>query len=226
MPEPDNYDFCNNDLEVHAGDRTRKHNWFGDLFTSEGLCTWSVCGVGDVRAWFAAANTYITGGHSNSFKQHFSRYKKSIQMQQGAASVEQNQVIEEAQKVLDEWANYAKHFRTGGGGPVGSSFQTGGYSWETSEDADPGGPENLDFLAGNTVFDLCVEIVDWYYGPASCLRNKFNLTKPDGMLGEAPGYGGVTKRPPSEDSSGGGLGVMEIGMMGLGAWVLLKALSE
>ena len=54
---------------------------------------------------------------------------------------------------------------------------------------------------------------------------QLNETKPDGMLQEAPGYGGVTQRPPAEKDAGG-LSVVEISAMGLGAWILLKALSE
>ena len=228
MAEPEGYVFCNNDLEVYAGDRTRKHGFFTTLggLTSEGLCEYSSCGVGDVRAWFGAANAYITGSHFNSFKSHFDRYRSNIQMAQGAPNIQQAQVIKEAQGIMDGWANYAKHYRRGGGGPVGEKIQPGGYSWESPDEADPAGPENFDFLSGSTVFALCKEIVDKYYGPASCMRDKFNVARPEGMLPEVPGYGGVTKRPGSGEPAPGGMGVMQIGMMGLGAWIVIKALSE
>jgi hypothetical protein len=225
MADPEDYVYCNNDLEVHAGDRTsyKTAGWWSTNMASEGMCNWSVCGAGDVRDWFAAANKYIRGD-GDSFKNHFDRYKSNIQMSQGAASVEQQQVIKEAQGVLDGWANYAKHFKTGGGGPVGSSFQTGGFSWEPPGDAEPEGPGVFDRLSGDQALELSREIVD-YYDSAACLRDKFNETRPDGMLHEAPGYGGVTKRPPSEAPSEG-MSVMQIGMMGLGAWIVIKALSE
>lgn len=215
MAEPGEY--CNNNLEVHAGDRTsyRTANWWSTNVASEGMCNWSICGSSDVYEWFAAATKYI----DEKFKPHFQRYKSNIQMTQGAASIEQKQVIQEAQTLLDTWANYSKHFRSGGGGPVGSSFRTGGYSWGTP--ADPGLPL---LMLGDYALELSREIVD-YFDAAACLRDKFNEARPEGMLPETPGYGGVTKRPPSAAPSEG-LGVMEIGMMGLGAWVLLKALSE
>ena len=225
MADPEDYVYCNNDLQVHAGDRTsyRTAGWWSTNAASEGMCNWSVCGAGDVRAWFAAANKYIRGS-GDSFKAHFERYKSNIQMSQGAASIEQQQVMKEAQSVLDGWANYAKHFKRGGGGPVGSSFQTGGFSWEPPEDADPEGPGFWDRLSGDEALELSREIVN-YYDSAACLRDKFNLTKPEGMLPEAPGYGGVTKRPEG-DAPSQGMGIMQVGMLGLGAWVLIKALSE
>lgn len=228
MAKPEGYIFCNNDLEVYAGDRTRKEGFWTTLggLTSEGLCEWSVCGAGDVRAWFGAANTYITGNHFDSFKSHFNRYRSNIQMAQGAPGVQQVQVIKEAQGILDAWANYAKHYRRGGGGPVGEKIQPGGYSWEPPDEANPEGPSNFDFLSGTTAFALCKEIVDKYYGPASCVRDKFNVSRPEGMLPETPGYGGVAKRPGDDEASSGGMGIMEVGMLGLGAWVLIKALSD
>ena len=230
MAEPEHYVYCNNDLEVHAGDRTsyKTAGWWSTNLASEGMCGGGVlCGATDVRQWFAAANKYIR----DKFKPHFDRYKSNIQMSQGAASIEQQQVMKEAQGVLDGWANYAKHYRRGGGGPVGASIQAGGYSWEAPNSADPEGPTATDFwwvtplTGGDIPLELSREIVD-YYDSAACLRDKFNLTKPEGMLPEAPGYGGVTKRPEGDAPSSGGMGIMEVGMLGLGAWVLLKALSE
>jgi len=226
MAEPDDYNFCYNDLEVKAGDRTsyKTSSWWQP---SDGLCDFAVCGAEDVRAWFAAADRYI----NKEFKPHFERYKSHIQMAQGAASVEQQQVIKEAQGVLDAWSDYAKHYRKGGGGPVGASFQPGGYSWESPEDADPAGPSMTDFFwvvpltGGIAPENLSREIVD-HFDKAACLRNKFNESKPEGMLPEIPGYGGSTKRPAQDDDSSGGMGITQIAVMGLGAWVLLKALSE
>ncbi len=86
MADPEDYVYCNNDLEVHAGDRTsyKTAGWWSTNMASEGMCNWSVCGAGDVRDWFAAANKYIRGD-GDSFKNHFDRYKSNIQMSQGAA---------------------------------------------------------------------------------------------------------------------------------------------
>lgn len=216
MAESDDYVFCNNDLEVHAGDRTsyKTANWWTDKL-SGGMCNWSVCGSGDVYEWFAAATKYI----KSKFTPHFERYQSNINMSQGAASIEQQQILAEAKALLSEWANYSKYFRSGGGGPVGASFRTGGYVWGT-----PSGPGLPLLMDGNPALALAHEIVD-FYDSAACLRDKFNETKPDGMLSEAPGYGGVTQRPPAEEASSG-LSTVEIGMMGLGAWILLKALSD
>ena len=226
MADPEDYVFCNNNLEVHAGDRTsyKTAGWWSTNLASEGMCNWSICGATDVRDWFAAADKYIRGD-GDSFKKHLGRYKNNIQMSQGAANAEQQQVIKEAQGILDEWANYAKHFTRGGGGPVGSSFQSGGFSWESPADADPRGPGVFDRLSGDESLELSREIVD-YYDAAACLRDKFNDTKPDGMLKEAPGYGGVTKRPPRDGSDSGGVNTLAMVGIGVGLWIVVKALSE
>ena len=82
-----------------------------------------------------------------------------------------------------------------------------------------------DVISADQAIGLSKEIVD-FYDSAACLRDKFNETKPEGMLPERPGYGCVTKRPGGEDASSEGFGMVEIGLLGMGAWVLMKALSE
>lgn len=227
MPDPEDYVYCNNEREVHAGDRFLKRGWWTETLGSEGLCTYGVCGAKDVRAWFAAADAYI----KKQFKPHLERFQNQIAMKQGAPNAEQAQIIQEAQKLLDRWSVYAQHYRTGGGGPVGETFKSGGYRWEDSGDADPGGPSESDFFwvapltGGDVPFELSKEIATLYYNPAACLRDKFNYTKPEGMLGEIPEYGSVTTRPEGERQSEG-IGPLGMIGIGLGLWVALKALSD
>ena len=218
----EDYIYCNNDLEVHAGDRTsyRTAGWWSTNLASEGMCNWSICGAADVRAWFSATDSYI----KKKFSPHFERFKQNIEMSQGAPSLAQKQVLDEAASLLSSWENYAKYYRNGGGGPVGSSFQNGGYSWDSPGDADPKGPGVMDFLSGDTALELCREIVD-FYDAAACLRDKFNETKPEGMLPEIPGYGASTKKPETPMASEG-MSPMTMVAIGLGAWVVFKALSE
>lgn len=216
MPGPD-YRFCNNDLEVHAGDRTsyRTAGWWSTNLASEGMCNWSVCGSGDVSEWFAAATKYISG----PFMQDYKDYNDQILVRQGAPDAQQSQILGEAETLLKGWNNYRKYFLNGGGGPVGASFKTGGYAW-----GDPSDPDLPTLMNGDVALELSREIVD-YFDAAACLRDKFNESRPEGMLEKAPGYGSVTTRPQSETSSEG-IGTMGMIGIGVGLWIALKALSE
>ena len=222
MPDSD-YRYCNNDLEVKAGDRTsyRTAGWWSTNWASEGMCNWSVCGATDVREWFASADRYIT----KKFKPHFERYKSHIATVQGAPNTKQQQIIDEANALLNNWANYANYFRRGGGGPVGASFQTGGFVWSDPGSADPEGPGTWDFLSGDKSLELSREIVD-YFDDAACLRDKFNDTRPEGMLEEVPGHGKATERPEGAEPAAESTSPMVIAVYAVGAWVLLKALTE
>ena len=230
MADPEGYVYCNNDLEVHAGDRTsyKTAGWWSENAASGGMCLFggfseTFCGTVDVRAWFAAADNYIR----KPFTKHFNQYNAAIQSGQGAANNEQAQIISEAQGIIDAWSNYAKYYKRGGGGPVGSSFQLGGFSWDSPNDADPKGPDIWDVISSNEAIGLNTEIVD-QYDAAACLRDKFNQTKPQGMLEQRPGYGSVTNRPPGESSGSGSGGMDTLAMVGIGVglWIVIKALSE
>lgn len=216
MPDPD-YRFCNNDLEVHAGDRTsyRTAGWWSTNLASEGMCNWSICGSDDVREWFAAASKYIAG----PFTKHYKEYSDQILMRQGAPDAQQAQILEEAQTLLAEWNNYRKFFLNGGGGPVGASFSTGGYSWGSPSD-----PDLPLLMVGDFALELCREIVD-FFDAAACLRDKFNESRPEGMLDKSPGYGSVTTRPSTETPSEG-IGTLGMIGIGVGLWVALRALTE
>jgi hypothetical protein len=214
--------YCGSDLEIRAGDRRsyKSAGWLSENLASEGMCNWSICGASDVREWFAAANSYIT----KKFQTHFEDYKNQISMRQGAPNADQIQVINAANSLLKKWEEYVYYYERGGGGPVGSTFQNGGYSWETPDDADPKGPSTWDFISGDTALALSKEIVDFYHD-ATCLRDRFNETRPEGMLQEVPDYGKVTTRPnKAEEPDSIGAGAMLAA--GVGVYLLIQALRD
>lgn len=221
MPDED-YRYCNNDLEVKVGDRTsyRTAGWWSTNVVSEGMCNWSVCGATDIREWFAATDNYI----KNKFTPHFDRYKKQIGVVQGVPNAEQQQVVDEGNDLLKGWGDYASHYKRGGGGPVGASFHTGGFVWEDPNDADPRGPSAWDFISGDHALELSREIVD-FFDAAACLRDKFNSTRAEGALEEIPGYG-QSPQPTGGEAAPEKTSPALIAAYAVGAWVVLKALTE
>ena len=99
MGEPE--DFCGNDEVVKAGDRTssKTAGWWSSHVASAGMCSFTVCGVDDIRAWFSATNNYI----ETEFKPHFKRYKDQIAMTQAVPISEQQQIIAEENTLLSQW---------------------------------------------------------------------------------------------------------------------------
>ncbi len=221
MAEPEKY--CGSDLQIRAEERRsyKSAGWWSENLASEGMCHWAICGAGDVRAWFAAAQSYI----ERKFKPHFEDYKNQITMRQGAPNADQIQIISSADRLLSSWNDYVYYYQRGGGGPVGASIQTGGYAWETPDDAEPEGPDSFDFISGDTALALSKEIVDFYH-EATCLRDRFNDTRPEGMLKQAPDYGKVTGRPEAESPEPQGMGMGTVLALGAAAYVLIQALRD
>lgn len=223
MADPEGYIYCNNDLEVRAKDRTsyKTGGWWSTTLSTGGMCEFGYCNATDIREWFAAAKNYI----ENKFKEHLERYIKSISVRQGAPNAEQQQIIDEAKGLLDNWNDYATYYRRGGGGPVGASFQTGGYQWEDPNDADAAGPSKWDFIGKYEAMELTREIVD-FFDSAACLRDKLNDTRPEGMLEEIPGYGKAPKDLTGGEPAPEKTHPAVIAAYAVGAWVVLKALTE
>jgi len=217
--------FCENDEEVFAGDRTswRTAGFLSD-WASSGLCHYGSCGVGDVRAWFAATNSYI----EDKFKPHLKRYKNNITTAQAVPNTEQQQVITEANALLADWNNYASYYRKGGGGPIGASWGEPGYDWGGTfgRPPDPEGPDPFEFVWENDMWELCKEIVR-YYDDAACMRNKFVDTRPEGMLQERPGIGVVPASKSQDKSGDSGFGMnAQTLALGFGGYLLLRALVD
>lgn len=225
MGEPE--EFCGNDEVVFAGDRTssKTAGWWSSHLASAGMCTYTVCTVGDVRAWFSATNNYI----ETEFKPHFKRYKDRIAISQGIPNSEQQQIIEEANDLLARWENYASYYRKGGGGPIGATWDEPGFEWGDTwwSDVDPKGPNLFEPMGEENTFNLCKEIVA-YYDKAACLQDDFVATRPEGMLQDRPGIGVVPLGRPKEEGAGGsgfGMNVQTLAIS-FGGYLLIKALMD
>jgi hypothetical protein len=218
--------YCGNDEVVYAGDRTSsKTAWWGsDWFASGGMCTFTYCNSVDIRAWFAATENYI----ENKFKPHFKKYKDQISMTQVVSTTEQQQLIVEANDLLASWNNYASYYRKGGGGPIGSSWGEPGFRWDGTfwADVDPAGPNQFEPMGEEAAFFLCKEIVR-YYDDFACMQDKFDETRPEGMLQERPGIGVVPGTKTPEGGGGGGFGMnVQTLAISFGGYLLIKALMD
>lgn len=222
MGEPEEY--CGNDEEVYAGDRTsyKTAGTFSDM-ASSGMCTWGSCGVGDVKAWFKATASYI----ESDLKPHFTRYKDRIARMQVVPDGEQEQIIAAVNDFLAEWKTYSYDYRHGGGGMVGNTWGEE-YDWGGTfgREPNPEGPDTFEFVFENDMWLLSKEIVN-YYDKAACFRDDFNRTVPEGMLQERPGIGVIPVGKPKGENGGSGFGMnVQTLALSFGGYLLVKALMD